>query len=521
GVVKLLVKLTTTKHHYHLPEIDLKIESVLGFPLKCFLDAYKDHQQVQMAEEDKEKTTFYIDQGTYSYTKMPFSLKKARATYQRLVGAAFQSQIVGCLEAYVDDMVVKSNTEKEMIADVAETFDNLRRINMKLNPKKCSLGVEEGKFIGYTVTSEGVRANPAKTKDIAEMKSPRPWGQMQILSGKLAALNRFLSRLAKKSLPFFETLKNITKENKDDYRWMEDAEIAFQELKKTALNLPSLTTPVPKETLAKLCSVREVSLGVAACVKKAEEIFQSSPHKCCQGPGPSGLHQRSLGRQQCSGSQVHSIHGRPTYKLQRRMGGLYGRGIMYQRLGGWLSRVRSITGRIMNSKEDEDVLSKLALVAFNHLNYEILVEILEAPSTNRQEINAVVEEEGDNWMTPIIKWLEEGKWPEDQNEARTSVVAKAIRQGYYWLTMHRDAREEICKCDSCQIHSSVPKLPKTLITSIMAPCSFYQWGMDVLGPLPKASRKVKFVIVAIDYFTKWIEAKPLAKTTRHEVKKFV
>ncbi|GJR96084.1 reverse transcriptase domain-containing protein [Tanacetum coccineum] len=89
-----------------------------------------------MAEEDKEKTTFYIDQGTYSYTKMPFSLKNARATYQRLVGAAFQSQIVGCLEAYVDDMVVKSNTEKEMIADVAETFDKLRRINMKLNLKK-------------------------------------------------------------------------------------------------------------------------------------------------------------------------------------------------------------------------------------------------------------------------------------------------------------------------------------------------------------------------------------------------
>ncbi|GKA93615.1 hypothetical protein Tco_0815601 [Tanacetum coccineum] len=108
--------------------------------------------------------------------------------------------------------------------------------------------VEEGKFIGCMATSEGIQANPAKKKDIAEMQSPRPWGQMQILSGKLATLNRFLSRSAKKSLPFFETLKNITKENKDDYRWMEDAEIAFQELKKTALNLPSLTTPGQHET---------------------------------------------------------------------------------------------------------------------------------------------------------------------------------------------------------------------------------------------------------------------------------
>ncbi|GKA93614.1 reverse transcriptase domain-containing protein [Tanacetum coccineum] len=205
-----------------------------------------------------------------------------------------------------------------------------------------------------------------------------------------------------------------------------------------------------------------------------------------------------------------------------------------------------------NLNQKADVLSKLALVAFNHLNYEILVEILEAPSTNRQEINAVVEEEGDNWMTPIIKWLEEGKWSEDPNVARTlqmkinqyvmeegvlfkrSYLMPMLRcvgslQANYVIqeipmracNMHLKAREEIRKCDSCQIHSLVPKLPKTLITSIMAPCSFYQWGMDVLGPLPKASRKVKFVIVAIDYFTKWIEAKPLAKTTRHEVKKFV
>jgi hypothetical protein len=102
-----------------------------------------------------------------------------------------------------------------------------------------------------------------------------------------------------------------------------------------------------------------------------------------------------------------------------------------------------------------------------------------------------------------------------------TVVAKLIRKGYYWPTMHKDAREEINKCDSCQIHSPVPKLPKTILTSIMAPWPFYEWGMDVLGPLTEAPGKVRYVIVAIDYFTKWIEAKPLAKTTGKEVKKFV
>lgn len=168
------------------------------------------------------------------------------------------------------------------------------------------------------------------------------------------------------------------------------------------------------------------------------------------------------------------------------------------------------------------VLSKLASVAFNHLTKEILVEVLEKPSTEEERINAIVEEEEEeNWMSPIFRCLKEGIWPEDQNEARNlrmkishytliddvlfkksylgpmlrcvgplqanyiirevhegacgmhsgprTVVAKLMRQGYYWPTMHRDAREVIRKCDSCQIHAPVPKLPKTVLTSVMAP----------------------------------------------------
>nr|GEY24044.1 reverse transcriptase domain-containing protein [Tanacetum cinerariifolium] len=77
-------------------------------------------------------------------------------------------------KAYVDDIVIKRKTKKEMIMDIAETFDNLRKVNMKLNPKKCSFGVKEGKFLSYMVTSEGMRANPKKTKAVGDMQSPKP-----------------------------------------------------------------------------------------------------------------------------------------------------------------------------------------------------------------------------------------------------------------------------------------------------------------------------------------------------------
>ncbi|GKF29678.1 reverse transcriptase domain-containing protein [Tanacetum coccineum] len=101
-------------------------------------------------------------------------IKERGATYQRLVVSAFQEQLGRNLEAYMDDMVIKSKTEQEMIVDIAETFDNLRKVNMKLNPKKCSFGVKEGKFLGYMVTLKGIRANPKKIKAVADMQSPKP-----------------------------------------------------------------------------------------------------------------------------------------------------------------------------------------------------------------------------------------------------------------------------------------------------------------------------------------------------------
>nr|GFC29453.1 reverse transcriptase domain-containing protein [Tanacetum cinerariifolium] len=122
---------------YPLPEIDWKVESLCGYPFKCFLDAYKGYHQIQMAAAGEEKTAFHIGQGVYCYTKMPFGLKNAGATYQRLMDKAFENQMGRNIEVYVDDLVIKSHTETEMVRDISETFQTLRKINMKLNPKKA------------------------------------------------------------------------------------------------------------------------------------------------------------------------------------------------------------------------------------------------------------------------------------------------------------------------------------------------------------------------------------------------
>ncbi|GJX08785.1 reverse transcriptase domain-containing protein [Tanacetum coccineum] len=220
-----------------------------------------------------------------------------------------------------------------------------------------------------------------------------------------------------------------------------------------------------------------------------------------------------------------------------------------------------------------DALSKIASTSFAHLSKQVLVEELNEKSINEKEVLAIVEEEGHTWMTPICEYLTKEILPKDKKKARAvrrkasryavingtlykksflgpwlrcvgplqanyvlreihegscsmhsgprSVVAKAIRTGYYWPTMHTDARKLIRECNDCQVHRPIPRNPQQNLTPITSPWPFYKWGIDIAGPFPEGPGKVKFLIVAIDYFTKWIEAKPVATITGNQVKKFV
>ncbi|GJV72591.1 reverse transcriptase domain-containing protein [Tanacetum coccineum] len=174
-------------------------------------------------------------------------IKNAGANYQRLVDKAFHNQIDWNLEVYVDDLVIKSHTEQEVIKDIEESFKTLREINMKLNPKKCAFGMREGTFLGYKVNADGLRVCPDKVEAVLDLPSPNCLKDVQKLNGKLASLNRFLSKSAEKSLPFFKTLKKCTK--KSDFQWIAEAETAFKQMKKSIAELPMLTAPKEKEEL--------------------------------------------------------------------------------------------------------------------------------------------------------------------------------------------------------------------------------------------------------------------------------
>ncbi|XP_022041215.1 uncharacterized protein LOC110943790 [Helianthus annuus] len=152
------------------------------------------------------------------------------------------------MEAYVDDLVIQSKTKGGMLNDIQETFRNLRKINMKLNPSKCSFGFEEGKFLGHIVGKQNIKANPNTVKAILETKYPQSKKDVERLRGKLAALKRFTSKLAERSLPFFKTLQGCT--NKKHFRCTEEAEEAFNQMKRHLAPLPDIVAPTMGELIS-------------------------------------------------------------------------------------------------------------------------------------------------------------------------------------------------------------------------------------------------------------------------------
>ncbi|GKC85410.1 reverse transcriptase domain-containing protein [Tanacetum coccineum] len=601
-----------------------------------------------MAKEDEEKTAFITSQGIFCYSKMPFGLKNAGATYQRLVDKVFQRQIGRNLEVYVDDLVIKSRTEEEIIRDIAETFKTLRQINMKLNPKKCSFGMREGMFLGYKVNTDGLKVCPDKADAVLSLPSPRCLKDVQKLNGKLASLNRFLSKSAEKSLPFFKTLKKCTK--KSDFQWTQEAEAAFKQMKKLIAELPMLTAPKEKEELiVYLAAAKEAISAVLMTDREGKQVPVYFAKDCNQranisrfycGTTRGRVSGRAHDRTRRTTKAMGVVHRwiilcrRPraglilinpegaefTYAMRFRfkatnneakyealIAGLRiakqmdvknlqahvdSRLVANQVNGSYVAKesgmiqylnkvkmlVRSFrefsikqVSRSENKKAD--ALSKIASTSFAHLSKQVLVEELKENSINEKEILAIIEEDGNTWMTPICEYLTKEILRADKKKARAvrrkaarytmingtlynksflgpwlrcvgllqanyvlrgihegscsmhfgprSVAAKAIRTGYYWPTMHTDAQKLIRECTDCQIHRPVLRNSQQNLTPITSPWPFYKCGIDIAGPFPEGPGRVKFLIFAIDYFTKWIEAKPIATIIGNQVKKFM
>ncbi|KAM1957687.1 hypothetical protein ACFX15_003164 [Malus domestica] len=180
---------------FPLPLIDRLIDSTTECELLKFMDAYSGYNQILINPLNQEHTAITTNMGLYCYKVIPFGLKNAEATYQRLVNSMFAEQIGKIMEVYVDDMLVKSKHVDQHIANLSETFTILNRYQIRLNPNKFAFGVGSGKFLSFMISQRGIEANPKKIKAILDIKEPVTSKDIQSLTGKVATLTRFISKV--------------------------------------------------------------------------------------------------------------------------------------------------------------------------------------------------------------------------------------------------------------------------------------------------------------------------------------
>jgi hypothetical protein len=197
------------KDPFPLLRINQIIDSIVGCARLSFLDAYSGYNQIKLKKEYEEKTAFITPYDVFCYQVIPFGLKNAGATYQRMIQNCLGSQIGRNIQVYIDDMVITTRKEESLISDLAETFDNLNRYKLKLNPTKCSFGVSAGQLLGFLVSARGIEANPEKIQAILTMGKPTKLHNVQKLAGRVVALSRFIARLGEKALPFYALIKKL------------------------------------------------------------------------------------------------------------------------------------------------------------------------------------------------------------------------------------------------------------------------------------------------------------------------
>ncbi|GJY17312.1 reverse transcriptase domain-containing protein [Tanacetum coccineum] len=395
--------------------------------------------QVEMVESDEEKTAFHTSQGVYCYTKMPFGLKNAGATYQWLMDNVFDSQVGQNIEV-----------------------------------------------------PERIKPCPDKTEAVLQFPCPRTIKEAQSLNGKLASLNIFLSKSAEKSLPLFKTLKKCIK--KSDFHWTPKAEQAFKQLKQHLLELPLLVAPKPKKELIVYMSASYGAISRSSCVdgSGAGLILTS----------PEGTEFSYVLRFQFTASNNEAENEALIDGLQIAVQ----MGVRNVHVSVDSNLVTNQILRTYVAKEENmaKYLEKAKSLISGFANFfisQVLVEVLKEKSIQEEEVATVVDEEGPTWITPIMEYLKDGTIPDDRKEA-SKLRIKARQYKLLEGVLYRRSFLKLWL-----------RNPQQPLTPITAPWPFYKWGINIAGPFPEGPRKVKFFIVAIDYFTKWIEVKAVATIT--------
>ena len=199
---------------YNIARIEPLIDSLRGAKYFASLDMFSGYHQVKIVDEHKERTAFSTPCGFYQYVKMPFGLRNAPASFQRMVDKVFEGYIMSICVVYLDDIIVFSDTKEGLYENLEKVFDRLRNSNLKLKPKKCHFFKKKVEFLGHTVSSDGIECTNSHIKDILEWPEPQNVSQLQSFLGFANFYRRFVPGFATIAEPLTCLTRGVSNKKK-------------------------------------------------------------------------------------------------------------------------------------------------------------------------------------------------------------------------------------------------------------------------------------------------------------------
>ncbi|CAL9019018.1 unnamed protein product, partial [Prunus brigantina] len=546
----------TRKDYFPMPFIDQMLERLAGHTYYCFLDGYSGYNQIVIAPEDQEKTTFTCSFGTFAYRRMPFGLCNAPATFQRCMLAIFSDMIERFIEVFMDDFSVFGSSFDNCLNHLSLVLQRCQETNLILNWEKCQFMVKRGVVLGHVISSKGIEVDKAKIDIISNMAAPASVKGVRSFLGHAGFYRRFIKDFSKITRPLCNLLaKDVV------FHFDKDCVNAFNILKRELTSAPIIMAPDWSLPFELMCDASDYAIGAVLgqrVNKLAHVIYYASRTLNDAQLNYSTTEKELLAvvfalekfRSYLVGSKVivYSDHAALRFLLTKKDA--------KPRLIRWILLLQEFDLEIRDKKGSENVVADhlSRLVDENHGDGKILPLNESFPD---EQLFVIQDKEP--WYADFVNYLASGvirddltfqerkkffsmvkhyMWdepylfkycpdqiirrcvPESEQQSiltfshalacgghfsAKKTALKVLQSGFFWPTLFKDAFDFCSKCDRCQKMGNISRRNEMPLNNILVVELFDVWGIDFMGPFPSSFGYI-YILVAVDYVSKWVEA---------------
>ncbi|GJZ02905.1 reverse transcriptase domain-containing protein [Tanacetum coccineum] len=525
----------TRKDHFPLPFMDQMLERLARNEYYCFLDGFSGYFQIPIDPKDQEKTTFTCPYGMFAYHRMPFGLCNAPGTFQRCMLAIFHDMVEKMMEVFMDDFSVFGNSFENCLSRLDKMLKRCEDTNLCLNWEKSHLMVKEGIILGHKISKNRIGVDKAKVDVMAKLPHPTTVKGVRSFLGHAGFYRWFIKDFSKISRPMTHLIEKNT-----PFIFSDDCIQAFQTLKKKLTEASILIAQDWDLTFELMYDASDVAIG-AVLGQRHEKHFRPI-HYASKTMNEAESHYTTTEKEMLA--VVYAFEKFRSYLILNKsivytdhsaLKYLFAKKDSKERLLRWVLLFQEFNFNVIGTKGTENL-------AADHLSrlenpYE---NVLDPKEINENKNKFFKDVKHYFWDDPflfkicadqVIRRCVHGKEALDILEAchngptgghhgANLTTKKVFDAGFFWSTIYKDAHELVKNCDSCQRQEKISQRDEMPQNSIQVCEIFDVWGIDFMGPFP-SSRGNKYILVAVDYLSKWVEAKALPTNDARVVCKFL